>query len=104
MVNGLVALANLTRMPCYSSFLATTRVSNALNAISEDFAFGGMKKCGLAIDADCLGGQQLVLDLNATYTVPPFEWNYTVSVTNLYAPPANSRLVANPTLSLLLLY
>ena len=86
MVNGLVALANMTRMPCYSSFLATTRVSNQLNAISEDFAFGGMKKCGLAIDADCLGGHQLVLDLNATYTIPPFEWNYTVSVTNLYAP------------------
>jgi hypothetical protein len=93
-VNGLVALANLTRMPCYSSFLATTRVSNQLNAISEDFAFGGMKKCGLAIDADCLGGHQLVLDLNATYTIPPFEWNYTVSVTNLYAPPPNQLKVA----------
>jgi len=92
-VNGLVALANMTRMPCYSSFLATTRVSNKLSAISEDFAFGGMKKCGLAIDADCLGGHQLVLDLNATYTIPPFEWNYTVSVTNLYAPPPNQLKV-----------
>jgi hypothetical protein len=60
-------------------------VSNQVNSVSMDFAYGALHKCGLTIDADCLGGRQLVLDLNTTkYTIPPFEWNYTVSVTNQY--------------------
>lgn len=85
LLNGLVDLAGLAYLPCYSSFLATTRVSNQVNSVSMDFAYGALHKCGLTIDADCLGGRQLVLDLNTTkYTIPPFEWNYTVSVTNQY--------------------
>ncbi len=69
-----------------------------------DFAYGALHKCGLALDANCLGGRQLVLDLNTTkYTIPPFEWNYTVSVTNQYVLAPWQELLDSCALLLLLL-
>lgn len=81
-VNELVKLGGMDYVPCYSSFLAETRQSNSIDAALEDFATGGLGKCGVSFDANCLGGRQMVLDLNSTYTIPPFEWDYNVTLTN----------------------
>jgi hypothetical protein len=87
---ALAKVAGLSDLPCYSGFLATTRVSNQINSVSEDFAYGALKKCGLVLQANCLGGRQHNVSL-IPYTIAPFDWNYTVSITNLYLPYPHTK-------------
>jgi uncharacterized repeat protein (TIGR01451 family) len=100
-VTGLLNLAGVTDIPCFTSFLIETRSSQSPSAVLKDFVSGKFPLCALSLTKTCAGdgvvGSDITYTFNGTITNSGIGSLHNVTVvdtlpagaTNVsYTPPA----------------